>query len=91
MTNLEGDESDSLIMSRARVRASSWMPPSGAQLAWNDMDLEDWDACIENPPEPKKVGKIKAIFKYIGRSKPFSGKEDVQEEPERQERVVIGE
>jgi len=63
--------SDSLIMPREQIKASSWMPPSAAQLAWDDMDLLEWDAHIENPPEPKKIGKIKAIFKYIGRSKPF--------------------
>lgn len=73
--NLEGDVSDSLIMPREQVKVSSWMPPSGAQLAWNDMDLEDRDACIENPP-PKKVGVTKAIFKYVGRSKPFPGKKE---------------
>ena len=71
MNNSEGDVSDNLIMPREQVKASSWMSPSVAQLAWNDMDLEDWDACIEKPPEPKKIGKIKAIFKYIGRSKPI--------------------
>lgn len=65
MANSEGDESDSLIMSRAQVKASSWMPPSAAQLAWDDMDLEEWNAPIEEPPEPKKVGKIKAILEYI--------------------------
>lgn len=42
-------------------------------LAWDEID---WDAYIENPPEPKKVGKIKAIFKYIGRSKPIPVKRD---------------
>ena len=74
MANSGDDESDSLIMSRHQVRASSWMPPSAAQIAWDDMDLLDWDVHIENPPEPKKMGKIKVFFKYIGRSKPFIGK-----------------
>jgi type VI protein secretion system component Hcp len=40
-------------------------------LAW---DKIDWDAHIETPPKPKKVGKIKAIFKYIGKSKPIPRK-----------------
>lgn len=77
MTNLgDVDISDDLIMPRAQVQESSWMLPSGAQLAWEDMDLLDWDAHIENPPEPKKVGKIKAFFKYIGRSKPILIRDD---------------
>ncbi len=37
-------------------------------LAWDEIDF---DAHIENPPKPKKVGKIKVIFKYISRSKPI--------------------
>lgn len=63
MANSEGDESDSLIMSREQVRASSWMPPSGAQLAWEDMDL---DVCTAELPEPEKVGKIKKILRCVG-------------------------
>lgn len=73
MANSSVDISDSLIMPRERVRASSWMPPGAAQIAW---DRIDWDAYIEEPPEPKRVGTIKAIFKYIGKSKPFSVKND---------------
>ena len=65
MDNSEGDVSDSLIMPREQVRASSWMPPGAAQIAWETID---WDAHIENPSKPKKIGVIKAIFKYIGRS-----------------------
>lgn len=60
--------SDDLIMSRAQVKESSWMPPSAARIAWDEMD---WDAHIENPPKPKKKGVIKVFFKYIGRSKPI--------------------
>lgn len=33
-----------------------------------DWDAIDWDAHIEEPPAPKKVGVIRAVFKYIGRS-----------------------
>lgn len=58
MANSGDDESDSLSGEQVE------------ELAWEDMDLVNWDAHIENPPPPKKAGKIKAIFKYIGRSKP---------------------
>ena len=69
MTSLSVDISDDLTMPREQVRASSWMSLGAAQIAWDEID---WDAHIENPLEPKKVGKIKAFFKYIGRSKPIS-------------------
>lgn len=65
MANSEGDESDNLITPR--------MSPGAARIAWNEID---WDAHIENPPKPKRVGKIKAIFKYIGRSKAIPVKSD---------------
>lgn len=63
MANSGVDISDSLIMPREQVRASSWMPPGGARLAWEDMKL---DVCIAELPEPEKVGKIKAILRCVG-------------------------
>jgi len=55
-TSISGyDESDSLIMPRAKVKESSWLPPSAAQLAWDDMNLLDWDDHIDNPPKPKDL------------------------------------
>jgi len=42
-------------MPRAQVKESSWVPLHSAQLAWDDMDLVDWDAHIENPPKPKDL------------------------------------
>jgi len=58
MNNSGDAESDSLI--RASVETEV------------DWDMIDWDAHIKEPPAPKKVGRIKAIFKYIGRSKPIT-------------------
>jgi len=55
------------------VKENSCMPPSAAQIAWDEID---WDAYIENPPEPKKVSKMKVFFKNIGRSKPIRIEED---------------
>ena len=40
MMNSEGNVSDNLIMPREQVKASSWMPPSAAQLAWEMFDKE---------------------------------------------------
>jgi len=40
---------------------------SDSLLEHIDLDWEkiDGDAYVETPPEPKKVDKVKAIFKYI--------------------------
>jgi len=38
---------------------------------FDERDEIDWDTCIEDLPKPKKVGKIRVIFKCIGRSKPL--------------------
>lgn len=61
MMNNSGDADSDLLRGR----------PDSTGVDWEAID---WDAHIENPPEPKVKGKIKVLLKYIGRSKPFCGK-----------------
>ena len=55
MANSGDDESDSLVRTSVETEV--------------DWDKIDWDAHIEEPPELKKVGKIKQFLNTI-RSKP---------------------
>ena len=58
MVNSADDESDSLTLPPEQV----------AEFAWEE--FEEFSICNKEQPEPKKAGVIKAVFKYIGRSKP---------------------
>jgi len=35
-----------------------------------DLEVWDWDACIESPPPARRRGAVKVRFRYVGRSKP---------------------
>ena len=52
-------------------RDLSWLRHIQKTETIDQSDILDWDMCIESPPPPKRSGKIKVKFKYVGRSKPI--------------------
>lgn len=64
MVNSGDDESDNLIMPRAQVRASSWLFPGAARIAWDEIDFT---TCNEERLEvEEKKSKLKTLLRCVG-------------------------